>query len=456
MAKALFAVDELCGFLVACALVRPSRSFGDLEVVVGEEEAQGQGLRPRREPRRRAGGSRGARRYRSTSTSPSCIAALRPVERTLGLGASADPGGVTASTAGRAPRRSSAGTSSRSPSSARRTPAHRRQLRSSTIPTVRRPSTRCSRSSRGAERWVHFENYIIRDDHTGRRFARRADRARARRRAGARPVRRARLVRHVPVLLERAAPGRRRRARLSSRRSRCAPSTCSCATIASWWWWTARGPCWAGCASATNGRGIRGAGGSRGATPCSRCAARPRSRSMRPSPMRGSRPGAPLPPEDACGDPAECGDCHRAGRRRRAVRRTDLPQHPAHRRGRAGAAVDHRRLSRAAGAAVCRADRRRAQRGGRAPARARRERPATVAQRHPGGLPRAAARGRAHLRVARGHGARQDAGRRPALGARRVEQPERLEPASATTSSMSLPTTTRPPRSSPRNSAATC
>jgi predicted hydrolase (HD superfamily) len=32
MAKALFAVDELCGFLVACALVRPSRSLQDLEV----------------------------------------------------------------------------------------------------------------------------------------------------------------------------------------------------------------------------------------------------------------------------------------------------------------------------------------------------------------------------------------------------------------------------------------
>ena len=31
MARTLFAVDELCGFLVACALVRPSRSLTDLK-----------------------------------------------------------------------------------------------------------------------------------------------------------------------------------------------------------------------------------------------------------------------------------------------------------------------------------------------------------------------------------------------------------------------------------------
>src|SRR5207253_2904350 len=92
LARTLFAVDELCGLLVACALVRPSRSFADL-----------------------AAGARGigGNRLEHHPGSP------RALEVMLELIAQ-------------------------------------------------------------ARRWVHFENYIIRDDRTGRRFAAAlAERARA-------------------------------------------------------------------------------------------------------------------------------------------------------------------------------------------------------------------------------------------------------------------------------------
>ena len=61
MAKTLFAVDELSGFIAACALVRPTGIHG-LDAEVGEEEAEAAELRRRRQPRRGARGRRGPRR----------------------------------------------------------------------------------------------------------------------------------------------------------------------------------------------------------------------------------------------------------------------------------------------------------------------------------------------------------------------------------------------------------
>jgi putative nucleotidyltransferase with HDIG domain len=84
MAKTLFAVDELCGFLVACALVRPSRSFGDLEVSSVKKKFKDKGF------------ARGVNRDEVTQGAAELgvpldehiafvIQALRPVEGTLGL-----------------------------------------------------------------------------------------------------------------------------------------------------------------------------------------------------------------------------------------------------------------------------------------------------------------------------------------------------------------------------------
>jgi predicted hydrolase (HD superfamily) len=85
MAKALFAVDELCGFLVACALVRPSRSIQDLEVSSVRKKLKDKAF------------ARGVSREDVIQGAAELgvpldehiafvLAALRPQERVLGLG----------------------------------------------------------------------------------------------------------------------------------------------------------------------------------------------------------------------------------------------------------------------------------------------------------------------------------------------------------------------------------
>jgi predicted hydrolase (HD superfamily) len=85
MAKALFAVDELCGFLVACTLVRPSRSLQDLEVASVRKKLKDKAF------------ARGVSREDVIQGAAEIgvpldehiafvLAALRPHERALGLG----------------------------------------------------------------------------------------------------------------------------------------------------------------------------------------------------------------------------------------------------------------------------------------------------------------------------------------------------------------------------------
>jgi putative nucleotidyltransferase with HDIG domain len=90
LARALFGVDELCGFLVACALVRPSRSFSDLEVASVKKKLKDKAF------------ARGVNRDEIQQGAAELgvpldehigfvIRALRPVEDALGLGRPAQP-----------------------------------------------------------------------------------------------------------------------------------------------------------------------------------------------------------------------------------------------------------------------------------------------------------------------------------------------------------------------------
>ncbi len=85
VARTLFAVDELCGFLVACALVRPSRSLADLTVKSVKKKLKDKGF------------ARGVNREEVLQGAEELgipleehiqfvIEALRPEEARLGLG----------------------------------------------------------------------------------------------------------------------------------------------------------------------------------------------------------------------------------------------------------------------------------------------------------------------------------------------------------------------------------
>jgi putative nucleotidyltransferase with HDIG domain len=85
MAKGLFAVDELCGFLVACTLVRPSRSLKDLEVKSVKKKLKDKAF------------ARGVNREEVIAGAAELgvpldehiqfvVEALRPIEERLGLG----------------------------------------------------------------------------------------------------------------------------------------------------------------------------------------------------------------------------------------------------------------------------------------------------------------------------------------------------------------------------------
>jgi putative nucleotidyltransferase with HDIG domain len=85
LAVALFAVDELCGFLHACALVRPSRSLGEVEVASVKKKLKDKGFARgvNREDVQRGAEELGVPLDEHIGF---LLTALRPQERTFGLG----------------------------------------------------------------------------------------------------------------------------------------------------------------------------------------------------------------------------------------------------------------------------------------------------------------------------------------------------------------------------------
>jgi putative nucleotidyltransferase with HDIG domain len=86
MAQALFATDELCGLLVACALVRPSRSLDDLEVSSVKKKLKDKAFARtvNRDDIRQGVAELGVDLDEHIRF---CIDALRPVQKEIGLGA---------------------------------------------------------------------------------------------------------------------------------------------------------------------------------------------------------------------------------------------------------------------------------------------------------------------------------------------------------------------------------